>query len=139
LRRRSGELSVVPCGGVTMQITLGSKLAYAIGDKSARPLDKAFGMTTVEDLLRHYPRRYLEIGALTPLRNLIEGQHVTVMARVSSAKNYPMHSGRGRKRSRTEVIVTDDTGELTLTFFNQPWRASMERGEVGLFAGVVGS
>lgn len=114
----------------------GDRLRAAIGDKSAKPLQAALGIETVDDLLRHYPRRYVEIGQLTPLGDLVEGQHVTVMARIRSATN--KRFGYDGKKVRTEVIVTDDTGELLLTFFNQAWRAKMPPGEVGLFSGVVG-
>ena len=83
-------------------------------------------MVVVGDLLRHYPRRYAELGKLTDLSGLEVGQHVTIMARVASVKNYSF--GPGGKRTRTEVVVTDGTGHLTLTFFQQAWRLkSMER------------
>ncbi|EFQ83538.1 ATP-dependent DNA helicase RecG [Aeromicrobium marinum DSM 15272] len=122
---------------MTSGLTPSARLSAAIGDTSARALERAFGMRTVDDLLRHYPRRYLEVGALTPLGDLVEGMHVTVMARVKSAQNFRF--GPGGRRTRSEVVVTDDTGELSLTFFNQAWRGTMQPGQVGLFAGVVGS
>jgi ATP-dependent DNA helicase RecG len=91
----------------------------------------------VEDLLRHYPRRYARRGELTDLGALAEGEQVTVSAEVSRVSNRPM---RGRKGSLLEVEVTDGTGRLTLTFFNQSWRQKELRpGRVGLFAGKVGS
>ena len=118
-----------------MPVTLDSRLAPVIGDKSAKPLAKAFEIETVGDLLRHYPRRYLEIGQLTPLSDLELDQHVTIMAEVRSTKNFSF--GPGGRRTRTEVVVTDQTGEITLTFFNR--RYGLKPGEVGLFSGVVGS
>src|SRR5699024_9878812 len=47
--------------------------------------------------------------------------------------------GRGRGRHvRTEVVVTDGTGRLTLTFFGQRWRdRQLPHGALGLFAGKV--
>ena len=114
-----------------------TRLRSVVGDKTAKVLESAFGMTVVDDLLRHYPRRYADIGQLTDLSNLRVGQHVTIMARVVSAKNYSF--GPGGRRTRTEVIVTDGTGRLTLTFFQQGWRLkSLTEGTVGLFAGEVG-
>nr|WP_229053360.1 ATP-dependent DNA helicase RecG [Aeromicrobium sp. Leaf350] len=118
-----------------MAITLDSKLGPVIGDKSAKPLTKAFGMETVGDLLRHYPRRYLEIGQLTPLSSLEVDQHVTIMAEVRALKQFPF--GPGGRRTRTEVLVTDQTGEITLTFFTRVY--GIKAGDVGLFSGVVGS
>jgi ATP-dependent DNA helicase RecG len=47
---------------------------------------------------------------------------------------------RGRKGTLLEVEVTDGTGRLTLTFFNQAWRQKdLRPGRLGLFAGKVGS
>lgn len=118
-------------------VTLDTRLSRAIGDKSAKKLATAFAMATVEDLLRHYPRRYADIGKLTPLGDIRTGEHVTVMAKVVSASNHSF--GPGGRKVRTEVIVTDETGRLSLTFFNQGWRArTMTPGTVGLFSGVVG-
>ena len=94
-------------------------------------------MKTVDDLLRHYPRRYADIGQLTDLSDLRVGQHVTIMARVVSAKNYAFRNQP--RKTRTEVVVTDGTGRLTLTFFQQAWRLkTLTEGTVGLFAGEVG-
>jgi len=98
-------------------VELSTKLVNVLGDKTTKPLTKAFDMVVVEDLLRHYPRRYAELGKLTDLSQLEVGQHVTIMARVASAKNYSF--GPGGRRTRTEVVVTDGTGYLTLTFFQQ--------------------
>ena len=36
-----------------------------VGDKAAKRLDAVFGLRTVGDLLRHYPRRYDTRGELT--------------------------------------------------------------------------
>ena len=120
-----------------MQVDPSTRLRSVLGDKTAKALESAFDMTVVDDLLRHYPRRYADIGQLTDLSDLRLGQHVTIMARVVSAKNYSF--GPGGRRTRTEVVVTDGTGRLTLTFFQQGWRLkTMKEGTVGLFAGEVG-
>jgi ATP-dependent DNA helicase RecG len=117
-------------------VDLTTKLVNILGDKTTKPLTAAFDMVVVGDLLRHYPRRYAELGKLTDLSQLEVGQHVTIMARVASVKNFSF--GPGGKRTRTEVVVTDGTGHLTLTFFQQGWRLkSMEPGSLGLAAGVV--
>ncbi|MGA8988308.1 ATP-dependent DNA helicase RecG [Aeromicrobium sp.] len=117
-------------------IELSTKLVNVLGDKTTKPLTKTFDMLVVEDLLRHYPRRYAELGKLTDLAGLEVGQHVTILARVASVKNYSF--GPGGRRTRTEVVVTDGTGELTLTFFQQAWRLkAMQPDSLGLAAGVV--
>jgi ATP-dependent DNA helicase RecG len=46
---------------------------------------------------------------------------------------------RGRKGSMLEVVVTDGTDKLSLTFFNQAWREKdLKVGRQGLFAGKIG-
>ena len=115
-------------------------LVGVVGGKAAKALG-TLGITTLEDLLAHYPRRYAERGELTDLASLQVGEQVTVLARVASATSRPLKSkpGERRRRSITEAVVTDGTGELTLTFFNQDWIAKKFRpGRLGLFAGTVG-
>lgn len=115
-------------------------LIGVVGGKSAKALG-TLGITTLEGLIAHYPRRYVERGELSDLGSLAVGEQVTVMARVASAKSRPLPSrpGQRRRRSITEAVVTDGTGELTLTFFNQDWIEKKFRpGRLGLFAGTVG-
>ncbi|QMW68338.1 ATP-dependent DNA helicase RecG [Mumia sp. ZJ1417] len=119
-----------------------TKLANVVGDKTAKAFDRSFGIVTVGDLLRHYPRRYAERGTLTDLSELRLDEHVTVLARVDHVKEYPFRpKGGGRPGGtnvRTEVVVTDGTGELVLTFFRQPWIAKrLSPGTLGMFAGKV--
>jgi ATP-dependent DNA helicase RecG len=113
-----------------------SPLRDAIGDKTAKVLEKGLGLRTCADLLRHYPRRYVERAVLTPLTDLVPDEYATVMAEIVSAKTRPMRNRRG---TLLEVTVTDGAGRLTLTFFNQAWRADKLRpGYRGLFSGKVG-
>lgn len=111
-------------------------LVKVLGDRTAKALKK-MGLETVEDLIRHYPRRYAIRGELTDLASLKVGEEVTVLARISQITNRPL---RQRKGSILDVVVTDGTGFLTLTFFNQAWRErDLKVGMNGLFAGTVGA
>ena len=120
--------------------TLDSPLGPVVGDRAAKLLAKSLDMSTVGDLLRHYPRRYAERGQLTDLSSLELDEHVTVMARVVSAKTIKYGKpGSRRDQSRTEVVVTDGKGELLLTFFRMPYKhRQLSKGRVGLFSGKVG-
>ncbi|NED96996.1 ATP-dependent DNA helicase RecG [Phytoactinopolyspora alkaliphila] len=112
-------------------------LDVAVGDKTAKALAKELKLRTVEDLLRFYPRRYIERGELTELSSLHEDEQVTVLAMVKEVRKRTMRNRRG---SIVEAVVTDGTGELHLTFFNQPWHEEKLRPQrIGLFAGKVGS
>jgi ATP-dependent DNA helicase RecG len=112
-------------------------LKNVLGGKTATALSKAFGMVTVEDLLHHFPRRYAERGQLTEMSSLPLEEHVTIMADILTVTRRAMKS---RKGSLLEVQVTDGTGSLKLTFFNQDWREKDLRvGRRGLFSGKVTS
>jgi len=112
-------------------------LSTVVGGKTATALGKAFGIETVEDLLRHYPRRYLDRGTLTDLASLREGETVTVVADIREVTTRRM---KQRKGSIVEAIITDGTGDLRLTFFNQHWRSgALRAGRRGLFSGQVGT
>ena len=114
---------------------LDDALSKAVGGASATALKKAFGMVTVEDLLRHYPRRYAQRGELTDISSLQIDEHVTVMAEVKDVSSRRMLE---RKGLLVEVTVTDGRGDLKLTFFNQPWLADkLKPGRRGLFSGKV--
>ncbi len=115
--------------------TLNSPTSEIVGAKTATVLEAEFGIRTVGDLVRHYPRRYEQRGALTDLGSLEIGDHVTVQAEVRSFKNLKNKSKAG---SRQEVIIGDGTGQLTLMFFNQHWREKdLKPGRRGLFSGQI--
>ncbi len=119
---------------VTSGLTLTSPLRDAVGGRTANALEKAFGYECVHDLLLHLPRRYGRRGELTDLTKLRDGDHVTVLARIQSVATRSM---RNRKGTITEVIVTDGTSKLSLTFFRKPFGIPLTKGAVGLFAGKV--
>ncbi|WP_308799502.1 ATP-dependent DNA helicase RecG [Agromyces silvae] len=115
--------------------TLDTRLSGALGGRTAQAFQRAFGYTTVGDLLAHYPRRYAERGELTVLETLPLGENVTIVADVLEARTREMRQRRG---SIFEAIISDGTGKLTLTFFNQRWReAELRPGRRGVFAGKV--
>ena len=116
--------------------TLDSKLVGVLGDRTTKVLKDLYGYITVGDLLHHYPRRYLVRGELSNISELNEGDEVTILAEVFSATSRRLHA---RKGNILEVIVTDGTAKLSLTFFNQAWREKdLKVGKQGLFAGKVG-
>ena len=115
---------------------LENKVSAVVGDRTAKVLETTVGIKSIGDLMRHYPRRYMVRGELSDISALHEGDETTILAQVYSASTRPM---RGRKGSMLEVVVTDGTDKLSLTFFNQAWREKdLKVGRQGLFAGKVG-
>jgi len=113
-----------------------SPLASILGDRSAKAVTSAFGYLTVGELLEHYPRRYATRGELTSIAGIPLGETATLVAEVVSVTQRTMRAKRG---SVLEVVITDGTGLVTLTFFNQAWRAKdLHPGVRGIFAGKVG-
>ncbi|WP_437123505.1 ATP-dependent DNA helicase RecG [Subtercola boreus] len=121
----------VPAGSVTLD----QKVSSVVGGRTAAALQKAFGIVTVADMLAHYPRRYARRGELTALGELPVNETVTIVAEVRRVSERSMKAKRG---SILEVSISDGHGILTLTFFNQSWRArELVPGARGIFAGKV--
>jgi ATP-dependent DNA helicase RecG len=69
-------------------------------------------------MLYNYPRRYDDYSSLKPIKNLFYGEQVTVIGTIQTLHTRPI---RGGKASIVEIIISDGTGGLRLSFFNQPW------------------
>jgi ATP-dependent DNA helicase RecG len=113
---------------------LDSPLRELLGQKTADALATQLELSTVGELLRHYPRRYAERGKLTDLGNLELGEHVTVMAEIRSVNKRRM---RQRKGWITDVVIASGGQQLGLTFFNRPHLPGVAIGRTGMFAGKV--
>ncbi|MFW7413404.1 ATP-dependent DNA helicase RecG [Demequina sp. SO4-18] len=119
---------------------LAEPLSRVLGARTAGGLKK-LGLETVEDLLRHYPRRYGSPGERTDMASLATGEHVTVMAEVRSTQ---VRSMRSRGGAMLEAIVTDGRDTLQLTFFAKRagvlrmHESKLKPGSTGLFTGTVG-
>ncbi len=108
-----------------------------------RPDEQRFrrlGLTTVRDLLYHFPRRYHDYSEARKISDLQFGEEQTVVGKVWSSGDRAI--GR-QKRKASEIIVNDGTGSIRVVFWNQPWIANRLRpgvrvalsGKVGEFRG----
>lgn len=89
-------------------------LTPAFVDKCAKA-----GIETVEALLTHYPRRYIDRTRQVDIAELFPGEEATFYATVEA-----ISSRRTRNRKAlVEAVVSDGTSRIKVTFFNQPWRA----------------
>lgn len=115
---------------------LDQPLAAVLGERTAKAFARGLGLETVADLLGHYPRRYAKRGELTELGALPPDENITLVAEVLQVQERSMRARRG---SLLEVLIGDGTGTISLTFFNQSWRAKELRpGVRGIFAGKLG-
>lgn len=108
-------------------------LDRVLGDRTAKAFAKHLGLKTVGDLLEHFPRRYSTRGELTPIAQIPIGEAVTVVADIQDVRE---RRSKGKAGSILEIRITDGDGTMSLTFFNQAWRAKdLKPGMRGLFAG----
>src|SRR5262245_16331490 len=97
-----------------------SRLQYlpGIGPKRALLFEK-LGLHTVEQLLRHYPRDYLDARTFVPVKDLKPGELLTVEGTVRHAAALRTRGGR----TDFSVSVADPTGQVACYFFGQPFLA----------------
>ena len=83
-----------------------------IGPKKAEALS-IDGLSTIDQLLHYYPRKYLDRTTLTLLSKLSGGQNVNVIGTIQSIK-----MRKGKFKYFLESIIYDGYGYLTLRWFN---------------------
>ena len=106
-----------------------------VGDKRAEAL-AAIDITSVLDLITHYPRRYIDRTRQADVAGMRMGEESLVLARVDSVRSRRTRHGR----ALVELDVDDGTGALRVTFFNQAWRArQLPVGTEALFFGKLDS
>ncbi|MFC6163015.1 ATP-dependent DNA helicase RecG [Kribbella jiaozuonensis] len=131
-----------------MKTDIDRKLRDFLGAKTAKTFADVLEIETVGELLRHYPRRYLKKGELTPFDELEVGDQATVNGRVKKVTvrsldtkaEIPLADVQRwtRRKTLTKVVVTDGRRDLELAFFNQPWLATkLTPGTAALFWGEV--
>jgi len=104
-----------------------------VGPKRKAALSKV-GINSVADLLTYYPRRYIDRSRETRLADIEPGDETLVLGKITRIETRRTRNGR----SLVTATVTDGSGKLSLTFFNQPWRARQipEGTEVALFGKI---
>ena len=122
MARRLTQLTRIP---VTELDGVGPKKAEGLGE---------LGIETVLDLLLHYPRRYIDRTNEAQIRDVTIGEEAMVLATVKRVESRRTRQGR----SLVQADVTDGSGYLRCTFFNQPWRQKqLKPGLQAVFFGKV--
>lgn len=81
------------------------------------------GVTVIGDFLSLYPRRYDDYRSLKPINRLQYGEDVTIIAQVWETRQRDSRAGRPIVTS----TISDGTGTMEVTWFNQPWLAQKLR------------
>ena len=87
------------------------------------------------DLLYHFPKEYTDRSAVVPIDSVRAGDDVTVVGTLGSVRG----GGRGRwRRVPVTSVVSDDTAEIAVAWFNQPYLAqSLHAGQRVVLTGRV--
>lgn len=116
---------------------LDSSVQYlkGVGPAFARKFEK-LGISTVRDLLLHYPRRYVDYSQ--PYTVVSAPYDVDCCVRATVLQKEPARRIKGG-RMLNKVLAADDTGVLTLSWFNASYAADkLELGRTYYFEGRVG-
>ena len=96
---------------------------------------KKLGIKTVQDLLYYFPARYDDFSDIIPIKNAEAGQVACVQGRIISIDQ--THTFK-KGMDITEVIIEDETGEISALWFNQPYLAqSLKEDQYICLAGKV--
>jgi len=83
---------------------------------------KRLGITTIQDLLFHFPTRYENIALVKPIGQLARGDHAIVYGKL---RNLSTRKAFRRKTPIAEGIIEDASGRLKVIWFHQPYLAKM--------------
>jgi ATP-dependent DNA helicase RecG len=104
-----------------------------VGPTAAKRL-QVLGIRTVRDLLFYFPREHRDYSKLTKISEIPFNEVTTTMGLVWDAKN--QRTGNGRVRTIAEI--SDVTGKLYISWFNQPYLLKQLQGAKGEYIVVTG-
>jgi ATP-dependent DNA helicase RecG len=126
-------------------VSLTDRLDGVLGEKASKVLDEFFGIRTVDDLLRHYPRKYSQGSKVLGEDDdpPEPGDHVTFVGEIESAD--VRWTSRGTRREYLVVTLVNRRPKVTATFFNAKFLKKqlvkgtrlMLSGEVGYYKGTM--
>ena len=86
-----------------------------VSGKLAEQLER-LEITTVRDLIYHFPNRHIDYSRRAKISELWPGQDLTVAGRITESRELSL----GRRRLKaTEAVLTDETGSVKVTWFGQ--------------------
>ena len=109
--------------GQTAALNAPMTVLPGVGPRHAQTLSR-LGLVTLRDMLYYFPRRYDDYSKLKPINRLWYGEEVTVIGTVQSISSRQL---RGSSSYLVEAVVSDGTGALRVTWFNQVWIAKRLR------------
>ena len=92
------------------------------------------GIRTVRDLLFYFPREHRDYSKLIKIADIPFNEVTTTMGLIWETKNAPTSGGR----MRTIATISDETGKLNVTWFNQPYLLKQLKAAQGSYLVVTG-
>jgi ATP-dependent DNA helicase RecG len=97
---------------------------------------KKLGINNSSDLLFYFPFRYEDFSNVIKISDLKAGDQISLKATIIEIKAIP--GFYGKKISRAEAVVNDESGSLKVVWFNQPYLASyLKKGDEVFLAGTI--
>ena len=105
-----------------------------IGEKKQQALER-MGIQSINDLLYTFPRRHDDYSKLKSIGSLWYGEFVTVIGSVESVSSRAVRSG---KMKIVEALISDKSGAIRATWFNQPWiESQLKKAKQVVLSGLV--
>ena len=110
------------------------KYVKGVGEARAKTLNK-LGIYSLEDLITYYPRSYEDRSKIKKIKDIVDGEKITIEVRAITPVTVRM---LGRYKSIEKATFSDETGDIVVTWFNQPYISKqIKRGEMYRLFGKV--
>src|SRR5436305_8698097 len=92
------------------------------------------GIRSVRALLFYFPREHRDYSKLEKIASIPFNELMTTIGLIWEVKNVPTSAGR----TRTIATISDETGKLNVTWFNQPYLLKQLKAAQGSYLVVTG-
>ncbi len=96
----------------------GLQAINGVGPRNAKYFEK-LGIQTIYELLRFFPRKYQDFSQLKTISQIMYGEEVTLTGVLLG--DLSIKKAKNNKLTISEAILSDSTGTIKLTWFNQPF------------------
>ncbi len=105
-----------------------------IGEKKQQAFER-MGIQSINDLLYTFPRRHDDYSKLKSIGSLWYGEDVTIIGTVDKVSSRAVRSG---KMKIVEALISDVSGAIRATWFNQPWmETQLKKAKQVVVSGLV--
>lgn len=98
-----------------------------------KKISETLGIKTIKDLIFYFPERHEDFASVKEIAHLLDGATQSSLVTVKSLEIKGIQN-----RKRVEVLFSDSTGLIKVTFFGQPWIATdLKMGQKVMLSGKV--